>query len=178
MILGVDVDDTVADFTTEWVRRYNIEYNDKQTNDDVKGWNVEEYLYKATRNQLFNLLRAPDFYKHVSPLRGARDGIYRLLSLGHRVVYVTSCVEGTMDQKRQWLLDWGFLTPQNSHRDFIAATDKSLINVDVLFDDRVSTVEEFPGCAFLISSPANRGAQTKRRRIRGMQDADWALAHN
>lgn len=175
MILGVDVDDTVADFTTEWVRRYNIQYKDNQTNDDVKGWAIEKYLTKADRNRLYAILKEPDFYESVSPLRGARDGIYRLLSQGHRIVYVTSCTEGTMDQKRDWLVRWGFLTQENRFRDFIAAYDKALVNVDVLFDDRLSTVEDFPRDAVLINTPANKDYETSRIRISGMQYANDAL---
>lgn len=176
MILGVDVDDTIADFTTEWVRRYNIEYNDNVTNDDIKGWHVEEYMKKATRNQLFNLLRTPNFYSCVSPLRGARDGVYRLLADGHRVVYVTSCTEGTMDQKRDWLVHWGFLTHENRFRDFIAAYDKALVNVDVLFDDRFTTVRDFPNKAVLVTSPANASETTRRWRISSMACAPELVA--
>jgi 5'(3')-deoxyribonucleotidase len=180
MILGVDVDDTIADFTTEWVRRYNMKYGDNVTNDDVKGWTIGDYLTKATRNELFEILKEPDFYESVSPLRGARDGVYRLLAQGHRIVYVTSCVEGTMDQKRDWLVRWGFLSSANRFSDFIAAYDKALVNVDVLFDDRLSTVEDFPRDAVLINSPANVGYDTTRIRISGMKwaaDALYKLKH-
>jgi 5'(3')-deoxyribonucleotidase len=177
LILGVDVDDTVADFSTEWIRRYNLAYGDNLTVDDVLTWDIDEYTKKCSRNQLFEILREPDFYEHVSPLPRAREGIYKLLAQGHRVVYVTSCTEGTVDQKRDWLLRWGFLTRENKYRDFIAANDKALIGVDVLFDDRVDNVLSFPGKAMLIRSPANlRDTRTQPLwTLLGMYEAPYFL---
>ena len=40
LTIAVDVDDVVADLITEWLKRYNHDYNDTKTPADITQWAI------------------------------------------------------------------------------------------------------------------------------------------
>jgi 5'(3')-deoxyribonucleotidase len=174
LTLGVDVDETVADLLGPWLRRYNHATGDNILPEDLTEWDLTKVLSKVTSDELYGFLDA-SLYDVVMPIPGARKAIYGLATQGHRVVYVTSCTRGTADAKLEWLQRWGFLPRQRFQPNFIAASDKSMIDVDCLFDDRPDSVESFPRMAWLISQPQNLTTATRRIRLKSMVDAPWAV---
>lgn len=172
LTIAVDVDETVADLLGPWLRRYNREYNDTLLPENIRGWGLKDQV--KCGEKLYDLLDAT-LYDEVLPLPGARGGIYELAAAGHRILYVTSCTRGTADAKLAWLVRWGFLPAQQFQPSFIAASDKSLIRADVLFDDHIKNVEAFPGMAFLVDQPHNREESCRRPRVSGMACAVIAL---
>lgn len=173
-IVAVDVDDVCADFISEWLRVYNYRYDDRLTTDDITGWSIAEQATKCTKEEFVAILDAPDFYEHVNPMPKARAAVWALGSAGHRVVYATACIPGTEEQKRKWLVKWGFLSPENMRRDFVPIQDKSLVRADFLFDDRIENVEGFTevgGIGVLVRRPHNhRDAWRCGVQVRGMED--------
>lgn len=163
MVVAVDVDEVCADLLGEWLRRYNARYSDNLTSADIAGWDFSQQLKPDARGgPFYDILREPDMYNHIQPLPGALAAISSIKDAGHRVVYVSSCVEGTADAKQDWLRRHGFL---DSSHDFIAASDKSLIRADCLLDDRPLNVDRFLGEAFLIAHPHNRHYGGERLRV-------------
>jgi 5'' nucleotidase, deoxy (Pyrimidine), cytosolic type C protein (NT5C). len=60
-------------------------------------------------------------------------------------------------------------------RDFIVASDKSLVSVDVLVDDNIDTVNAFPGEALLVTRSYNRDKFTTRKRVANLAAVPRAL---
>lgn len=163
LTLAVDVDEVCAGLLGEWLRRYNVDYDDNLTTDEATEWDMTKVVKPECGQDIYRFL-TPDIYDHVLPISGARQAVYELLAMGHRVVYVTASRElYSAIAKRAWLLRWGFLSPANVQRDFIPANDKSLIRADMLFDDRFENVASFPGCGVLISQPHNAKAPAWHR---------------
>ncbi len=157
LIIGMDVDDVVLDLITEWLYRYNSRTDDNVLPEDILSWDIQQYCPKMSKEDFFKILHEPDLYDRVKPMEGARKVIYQLLSMGHRVVYITSCVGMSAYYKKLCLRRYGLLTSKNKHRDFISASDKSLVSgVDVLFDDRPENVQTFKKAAYLVDRPHNR----------------------
>lgn len=171
LLLAVDVDEVCADLLGEWLRRYNKDHGDNLTPDDISEWDLSKLV--RCGGDIYNYLHQPDLYEHVLPISGARPAIYTLLSMGHRVVYATSCPSGTAEFKRSWLLRWGFLTPANASRDFLPVSDKSLIHADYLFDDRPENIEGFTGTGVLIRRAHNQPTSHNRcpHQIGGLREA-------
>ena len=168
LIVAVDVDEVCADLLGEWLRRYNERYNDTLIPEQIRGWSLVPQVKPECGNKLYDILREPGLYHCVKPVPLALAGVMMLREAGHRVVFVSSCVVGTVDDKVQWLIRHGFLLPGHAQPDFIACTDKSLINADVLIDDRVDNVESFPRSALLMSVPHNYGMKCSRQRVSSM----------
>jgi 5'-nucleotidase len=159
LTIAVDVDEVCADLLGEWLRRYNLKYDDSLTPDDAVHWDLTRVVKLECGEDIYSFLRDGDLYENVLPIAGARDAIYSLLSRGHRVVYASACKGFYSAQaKQRWLRRWGFLSDANLERDFLAVTDKSLVHADILFDDRIDNVrafQSFSRCGVLINRKHN-----------------------
>lgn len=171
MIIGVDVDEVCADLLTEWVRRYNAYFNDTLRVQDITEWDMTKVVKSHVGTRIYDILHEPGLYSRVRPIDGAKLGVDLIRGMGHRVIFVSACVPGTVDAKLAWLIEWGFLTKAQAGKDFICAYDKHLIGVDMLIDDRLENVESFPGPAILVTMPHNAGKFTTRPRVASLLDS-------
>jgi 5'-nucleotidase len=160
MIVLVDVDSTVADLMPEWLRLYNEEWGDKLSSSDITEWDMTKFVHPDCGNKIYSYLLREDLYDNVKPIDGAVEGVQHIRSLGHRVVFVSAGVYA--HAKFVWLNKHGF-EPGKYAEDFIVAYDKSLIQGDVLIDDKYENVIKFPQddykCSILFSQPWNRKYQ-------------------
>jgi 5'-nucleotidase len=156
LIIGMDVDDVVADLISEWLRRYRERTNHPLFPADIRTWEIAGYAKQMATNEFYGILHEPDLYGKVEPCAGAKHTVERLRHDGHRIVFISSCVGNTAGAKRDWLVHYGFLNRNRQYVDFIAANDKALVTgVDILVDDRVENVEAFPKASVLIRKPHN-----------------------
>jgi 5'(3')-deoxyribonucleotidase len=174
LTIAVDVDETVADLLGPWLRRYNATYGDILLPEDLVQWDLAKAVKPECGEAIYQMLDA-SLYAQVLPLPGARAAVAALRSLGHRVLFVSSCTAGTATAKMDWLIDWGFLPRQRWQPDFVAATDKTLIRADVMLDDCPRNVDAFEGLAWLIDQPQNRDYAGRRPRLRSLAQAPAAI---
>lgn len=163
LTLAVDVDETVADLLGPWLARYNRESGDTLLPEMLDGWDMGKQVREGWADRLYEFL-TPDLYDTVLPIPGARTAVEVLRLMGHRVVFVTSCVRNTADAKLNWLIRWGFLENRRFQPDFVTASDKRLIRADALADDRTEAVDSFPGMGFLVAQPHNARYAGRRPR--------------
>jgi 5'(3')-deoxyribonucleotidase len=155
LVIAVDVDDVVADLITEWLRRYNRDYQDTLTQEHIKAWEIDRFVKPECGTAIFQYLASRTLYDCVKPVYGALEGVQRLRLAGHRVVFVTSSNAVQAGRKMQWLQRHGFLGDSHEQPDYYVANDKSLIAADLLIDDRPKNVERFPGRTILFARPHN-----------------------
>lgn len=141
-IIGVDCDDVVINLVPNWLKFYNEEWNDNLTINDIKSWNIAEFVKYECGSKIFEYIhpinkRDFNIYNFCEPIEGSLAGIRLLENLGHRVVFVTA--SNKMETKYNWLMLNNFLL---SRKDFIQAYDKSLIRLDYLIDDRFENIED------------------------------------
>lgn len=170
-VVAMDVDEVCADLLGTWLRWYNREWGDNLTPDRIRGWALAPQVKPECGDRIYDILKNPALYSDVDPLPGALSAVCYLRSLGIRVVFVSSCVAGSVDAKVAWLQHNGFLPKGSSIRDFIACTDKALIGADVLLDDHILNVESFPGHAILLNVPHNSEEKCSRPRAMDMMEA-------
>lgn len=169
MLIGIDVDGVVADLHSEWIRRYNRDYRDQITAEQLTQWDAEKWpIKRECGKKIYDYLRQPDLYKDVKPFPGAVDSIKDLRDRGHRVVYVTSNAKGMTDQKWEWLERYEFLpSGRYTAEDLVVAHDKRLVKTDVLVDDKLATVMRHPYPTILMDQPWNRSLNWSTRAL------DW-----
>jgi 5'(3')-deoxyribonucleotidase len=151
-----DVDDVIAAFVPGLIRNYNntLEENEQpMTLAKVNDWSLTACGFSK---RVYSLFGADLYDNWVTPIPGALEVIRHIREVGHRVVFVSSCPEGTMDAKVRWLIKHEFMASGKKMPDFVAADDKSLIAGDMLVDDGMHNVEAFPGKAVLVDMPHNR----------------------
>ena len=149
-----DVDGVVADLCTTWLGRYNADYDDHLSPNDITAWNTHDFVKRSCGMKIYDYLWDESLYDNVQEIPGAFDGIKMLRAAGHRVVFVTS---GIQPAKVRWLHERGFLTAQTwqQERDIVIAHDKSLIKGDVLIDDGPHNFQGFNGIKVLFNQPWN-----------------------
>jgi len=152
-IIGLDVDDVVADLLTTWLRLYNIDYKDNLTTEDILDWDMLPYVKEECGKRIYDYIGDPSIYDYVRPIHGAVNGVYELRAMGFRVIFVTSTPKGCEGRKLDWLNYWGFGVDKDSYYE---ATDKSLIACDFLVDDRPLNVENAFGTGIIFDAPHNR----------------------
>lgn len=161
----VDVDDTVLDLMSEWLRRYNRDWNDNVQKSDVLSWELHKYLKPECGRDIYNYLNDKDLYFSVKPIEGALEGCQRIRDLGYRIVFVTAFFN---TPKVEAMHDYGFLKeyPYNDGRwntccDMVMANDKTLIKGDCIIDDKVDNIEKF-GSGYLFDQPWNKNSNLLR----------------
>lgn len=160
MNILVDVDGVVANTHAAWLSIYNAEWNDDLMPHEVTRWELHKLVVPECGVKVYDYLRDPYLYSETQPMNDALEGIRQLREMGHRVVYVTA---GNFPGKIEWLHRHHFLLeyphgPENweTARDFVIASDKSIIKGDILIDDRYENVAEFHGHGILFDQPWNR----------------------
>jgi 5'(3')-deoxyribonucleotidase len=155
-IFLIDVDGVVADLCTEWLRWYNIDYNDNLTLEDLIDWSIHQFTKAECGTKIYDYLTHQALYDNVRPIDGAFSAVKWLRRNNQKVVYVTS---GVQPAKIQWLHRYGFLeggTDWMYAADVVIAHDKSLIKGAYLIDDNIQNCQNFEGTAFLFDQPWNR----------------------
>lgn len=159
MIIACDVDGVVCDLQTPWLAAYNAEFNDNLTPAHIVEWDMHKLVKKECGTQIYKYLKS-DLYDTAPVYPGAQAGVQALRDMGHRVVFVTTCVKGMTDFKWDWLERHGFL-PKGKHNqpDLITAADKALIAANLLIDDKADTIKNWIAVrkrrAFLFQQPWN-----------------------
>jgi 5'(3')-deoxyribonucleotidase len=154
VIIGVDVDEVVAELHAPWVRWCNEVYGTNIVN--FHRWEIHEE-YPEIGMDVYKFIR-PWIYEGttVKPIRGALEAVEKIRAKGHDIAYVTSCLNDTEVAKNRWLERNGFLQRGDA---YIPARDKSDVPVDILVDDAVHNVDAFEGLAILVHRCHNRLAK-------------------
>ncbi len=166
-VIGVDVDDVLASFTADALRRLSEHTEGRHhfTVQDVSTWDPFDSLPQemlSYRMLIYDAMKAEGacFALPVEP--GAREGIELLRSLGH-VMAVTHPFKGakTWTHERELWLEKHF----GMHRDDIYNCKKKYrVHVDVFVDDKVANVEEWRAfhnspAGVLWATPMNRSTR-------------------
>ncbi len=171
MVILVDIDGVCANLSQRWVQWYNDKYHDVLTPADFTSWRMEDHVKPACGSSVYDFLRIPGIYRQVQPIEGAREGVEALRLAGHRVVFVTSTPLEQQGEKLIWLSSHGFLrTNRGFSKDYIEASDKSLVSGAVLIDDAVHNLETSP-CPLkvLFNAPHNLSDYSQQYRM-----MDWS----
>lgn len=155
MIIAVDVDGVVADLLPVWLDRYNTDYADILTVYDITKWGLHEFVKEECGEKIYDYLIMRDLYDDVKPIDGALTCINFLKEKSNiRIIYVTSTPIESSGVKFRWLVKHGFLQ-EHEIKNYVEATDKSLIYAELLLDDGYHNIRTFLGKAVLYLHPYN-----------------------
>lgn len=178
IVIGVDVDDTVADLLGSWLARAYKITGEWVLPEELKSWEVSDHFKPEHVDGVRQALDEED-YSTVFPLPGALKGVARLCQLG-RVVFVTSCTSRLImvQQKFEWLMRYGFI---DRAEDFVVAKDKSLVSWDFLIDDGAHNIPKTRVLRWgskkgiLLARPHNRNDRDGRFVVNSLDEAADAI---
>lgn len=170
----VDMDEVMADTLSEHLRRYNQEFDESVTPDDLAGKAIWDVTPLDRQQQLRAFLDAEDFFEDLPLMPGAQDV---LKDLTHRFdIFIATqamTVPNSLGPKYRWLQrHFPFIPPTN----YVFCGNKCILRADYLIDDLPRNLQRFEGQGLLYSAPHNLTA-TGFTRVNSWQDvADYFAA--
>lgn len=166
------MDEVLCDLRTPWIERYNRDYNDNKTPDDLTEWNMISFVKPECGGKIFKYLNEPGFFFNLKPIEGAIDTVNYLIELlGKDKIYIcTTSPIGGFDDKQRWIEKY---LPK-LRNNIVFLKNKGLIarNGSMLIDDaphNLIACKEAGGIPVCMDMPHNRNLDKEIMRVK-----DWS----
>lgn len=152
-IICVDMDEVIADALGEHIQRYNHDFDENLTAQDLHGRWIWEYVPPDRLDHLERYIRSDDFFGNLSVFPHSQRVLERLQER-YEVYIATAAMEvpTSFTAKFDWLKEhFPFIRP--SH--IVFCGDKGILRGDFLIDDNPRQLRRFQGEGILYNAPAN-----------------------
>jgi 5'(3')-deoxyribonucleotidase len=159
--IAVDMDEVLADALGELIRRYNAEFNERLTVQDMWGNWMVNVLPASRQDRLSAYLQEDDFFEDLKVMPDSQRVVERL-SQHCEIFIATAAMEfpKSFGPKYRWLRrHFPFLSPTH----FVFCGDKSILHADYLIDDMPRHFERFTGQGVLFTAAHNAKVAAKLR---------------
>lgn len=139
MIVLLDCDGVLADFTGGILRVYNERYGTDFSHEDITDWDMAHCLGVPNRT-IYGIASEPGFCANLKPLPGAEQALDDLNKIAD-VYCVTSPIHSSkhwMYERTEWLSSRGV-----PYRRIIQGSAKHIIVGDVFIDDKPRSVQQW-----------------------------------
>jgi 5'(3')-deoxyribonucleotidase len=165
------MDEVMADTLSEHLRRYNQEFDESITPDDLTGKGLWEVTPLDRQQQLRAFLDAEDFFEDLPLMTGAQE-VLKALTARFEIFIATQAmtVPNSLGPKYRWLQrHFPFIPPTN----YVFCGNKSVLRADYLIDDLPRNLQRFEGHGLLYTAPHNKGVTGFTRVDNWRQVADF-----
>lgn len=163
----------MADTLAEHLRRYNKEFDEEVTTDDLAGKGLWAVTPVDRQLQLRAFLDAEDFFEDLPLIPGAQK-VLQHLSSRFEIFIATQAmaVPSSLGPKYRWLQrHFSFISP--SH--YVFCGYKGVLLADYLIDDQPRNLQHFQGQGLLYTAPHNL-PETDFKRVNNWQEVDEYFA--
>jgi 5'(3')-deoxyribonucleotidase len=149
----VDMDEVMADAIAEHLARYNREFQQNLTKEDLRGKRFWQIVPESHHEPLDELLRAADFFEDLDVMPDA-PRVLAALQDRYEVFIASAAMEvpSSFNPKYRWLQRHFPFIP---HTHIVFCGDKSILRADYLIDDNPRQLERFIGAGILYDAPHN-----------------------
>ncbi len=151
--IAVDQDQVLANLLPEWIRRYNIDYDDNLTPDQVTNWNWHGIIKPECGKKIYNYLDDQELFENLPVIKDSQDVLYRLSKRYEIFVVTAPWNPQNVTPKSNWLLKHFDFIDSRNH---VFTKNKSIVHADYLVDDRPSNFDNFSGIPLLYDAPHNQ----------------------
>jgi 5'(3')-deoxyribonucleotidase len=151
--LAVDQDQVLADLTSAWIERYNRDYNDILTVEDVTEWELENLVKPECGKKIYTYLDDQELFLNLPVIRGSQEVLEKLSF--HFDIHIVTAVRNlkNIEPKSEWLKKHFPFIPEER---YVFTRDKSIVYADWLIDDKPKNLEGFQGMRLLFDALHNR----------------------
>jgi 5'(3')-deoxyribonucleotidase len=144
----VDMDGVLADVYARLFEVHEKETGIRLTAEEIAG-KLEEEAFPCQRRWVSE----PGFFRTLPVMEGSRE-VMEKLNAEYDIVVVSLATEfpNSLTDKIIWLHD-NF--PFISWKQIVFCGDKSLIRADILIDDHLKNLDNFPGKTYMFTQPLN-----------------------
>ena len=147
------MDEVMADAVSEHLKRYNRDFGERLTVDDLEGKWLWDVVDRSRHAMLESYMRSEDFFAVLGVMPEARRVLHALQDK-YDVFIATAAMEvpTSFTAKYEWLArHFPFITPSN----IVFCGDKSILQADFLIDDNPRQLRRFSGQGILFHSHHN-----------------------
>ncbi len=162
MRILLDMDETICDFLTPLLKKYNEKYDTNLQHKDITEYNLDKY------EGMTDIFYEYGFFIELLPYPNSKMIIKRLINEGHKIFIVTNAMSNwkIINGKLNWIARYlKFVNKDN----IIFTSNKSIIMGDVLFDDAPHYINSFTGIRVINDRPYNQNANEHFR----IYDNNW-----
>jgi 5'(3')-deoxyribonucleotidase len=171
----IDMDEVIADAVAEHLSRYNRDFAENITVDDLQGKWLWDVVQLDRHRALESYLRSEDFFANLTVMPDSQR-VIRALQAEYEVFIATAAMEvpSSFQAKFNWLAKYfPFISPAQ----IVFCGDKSILHADYLIDDNPNQLRRFRGEGILFHSHHNINV-TGYRRVRDWQEVEqYFLPH-
>lgn len=145
--IGIDLDGVVFRTLDEVVRRYNLEFNQNITVEQIKGWDTHNWINGDQR--IYKYFQDPEFYRDLPVAEGAVE-VLRELDERHNIFLITDTpfigLSNRISQIQRVFPEecFRFMAKKNI---FITGK-KEKVMLDILLDDRPDNIVNFAAAGY------------------------------
>ena len=151
--IAIDMDEVMADSLTRHLQLYNDEFGANLRKQDLQGKPLHLTVPEAHRRRIDEIALSDGFFWDLDVMPGCQE-VIRDLTERYDVFIVTAAMEfpNSFLPKHAWLQEhFPFLDIRN----VVYCGDKSIVDADIMIDDRIRNLEQFEGMRILFSAPHN-----------------------
>lgn len=170
--LVVDQDGVLVDLVSEWVRRYNYDYNDTLSPSDIVAWNWCHLVKDSCGKKIYNYLDDPELFASLPVIENSQE-ILLELSHTYEIFVCTSPfnINNVLPKHQHILKHFSFINPDN----IVFTRNKSILHADYLVDDKPANLLNFIGKKLLFSAPHNKDENRFQRLNDWLEVRDYLL---
>lgn len=160
LVLLLDMDEVVVDFTRAWINRFRDKSGITLNREDWVAWDLKRILPEEVFEGFVATLREPGFFRHLPPMEGSIEGI-RQLNERYDIVFLTASSQYAYNDKFHWIEEHlPFVTKPN----LILTHRKDLVLGEYLVDDAPHNLLSSPAKTKIIfDAPWNRNLTCFKR---------------
>jgi 5'(3')-deoxyribonucleotidase len=151
--IAIDMDEVIADTLSGYLSRYNADFGQNLTKQDLLGKRLADLVSPAHWPRLDAYFDDANFFRNLDVMEGSQD-VVRELAAHYDIFIVTAAMEVpcSFATKFEWLQrHFPFIPPVN----YVFCGNKGVIAADYLIDDSVYQLERFEGQGIIYTSPRN-----------------------
>lgn len=151
--IAIDMDEVMADSLSRHLQLYNDEFGTALCKQDLQGRPLHLAVPEAHRRRIDEIALSDGFFWDLDVMPGCQE-VIRELTKRYDVFIVTAAMEfpNSFLPKHAWLQEhFPFLDIRN----VVYCGDKSIVDADIMIDDRIRNLEQFEGVKILFSAPHN-----------------------
>lgn len=164
--IGIDLDTTLNNLLDVWLTRYNIDYKDNLTVEDILTWDIVKYVKPECWRRIFDYPAEDGFFRRLDIQPNARD-VIKTLQQFYDIYIVTAYNYKICKDKVEWVMEH---LPSINIENIIFCNDKSKIDLDYLIDDRDINITGFKGHGVVFDMPYNRHLGNDYTRVHNWTD--------
>jgi 5'(3')-deoxyribonucleotidase len=152
--IGIDLDSTLNDLDVKWSAWIAATIDPTFTRDRMVNWEMENNV-APPNNHVYDFLWMRNTFLTLDPRPFAQRVVGDLAAAGHELFVVTATHPAVMLDKWEWVRrHFGVWF---DHKHFLPVSKKGLLSgLDVLIDDGLHNLLDFPNRGVLLDAPWNR----------------------